>query len=83
MPAFNAPRLKVQLKLAVNRLKMLQSKKAGQNAVFRREIASLLEKHKDESARIRVRPLRAGRTRAFGEQPALRHGWPYARGERR
>lgn len=33
---------------------MLQSKKASLNAVQRREIANLLEKGKEESARIRV-----------------------------
>ena len=54
-PSFNANKLKVQLKLSSTRLRMLQQKKAAQNAVFRREIAQLLEKHKLESARIRVR----------------------------
>eukprot|EP01137_Pigoraptor_chileana_P033128 Opistho-2@23581 len=51
---FNANRLKVQLKLAINRLKMLQSKKSNQNAGARKQIAQLLEKGKDESARIKV-----------------------------
>eukprot|EP01136_Pigoraptor_vietnamica_P033330 Opistho-1_new@96088 len=51
---FNANRLKVQLKLAINRLKMLQNKKANQNAGARKQIAQLLEKGKDESARIKV-----------------------------
>ncbi|OBZ82334.1 protein IST1 [Choanephora cucurbitarum] len=51
---FNATRLKVQLKLAINRLKMLQAKKTSLNQQNRREIGTLLEKGKDESARIRV-----------------------------
>jgi len=51
---YNATKLKVQLRLAVSRLKMLQNKKASINAQQRREIASLLEKGKEESARIRV-----------------------------
>jgi len=51
---FNPNRLKVQLRLAVNRLKMLQQKKASISAQQRREIAQLLEKGKEESAKIRV-----------------------------
>ena len=51
---FNSNKLKVQLKLAVNRLKMIQNKKASINAQQRKEIAMLLEKGKEESARIRV-----------------------------
>lgn len=53
---FNASRCKVQLKLGLNRLKLLQQKKSGMNAQQKREIANLLEKGKakEESARIRV-----------------------------
>ncbi|KAI7907652.1 regulator of Vps4 activity in the MVB pathway-domain-containing protein [Cokeromyces recurvatus] len=51
---FNPTRLKVQLKLAINRLKMLQAKKTSLNQQARREIGTLLEKGKEESARIRV-----------------------------
>ncbi|KAG2173757.1 hypothetical protein INT43_005177, partial [Umbelopsis isabellina] len=51
---FNPPRLKLQLKLASNRLKMLQAKKSSLNQKQRREIAGLLEKGKEDSARIRV-----------------------------
>ncbi|KAI9022897.1 regulator of Vps4 activity in the MVB pathway-domain-containing protein [Phycomyces nitens] len=51
---FAPTRLKVQLKLAINRLKMLQAKKNSLNQHQRREIATLLEKGKVESARIRV-----------------------------
>jgi vacuolar protein sorting-associated protein IST1 len=51
---FNPSRLKVQLRLAVNRLKLLQQKKASINAAQRKEIATLLEQGKIESARVRV-----------------------------
>jgi hypothetical protein len=57
-PTFNVARLKVQLKLASNRLRMIQQKKAAQNAAYRQEISLLLGKRKLESARIRVRALR-------------------------
>ncbi|KAI9282780.1 regulator of Vps4 activity in the MVB pathway-domain-containing protein [Sporodiniella umbellata] len=50
----NATRLKVQLKLSMNRLKMLQAKKTSLNQQQRREIATLIEKGKIESARVRV-----------------------------
>jgi len=52
--AFNPNRTKVQLKLALSRLKLQQQKKAGVNSAARKEIAMLLEKGKEESARIRV-----------------------------
>ncbi|KAJ1513060.1 hypothetical protein HMI55_005932 [Coelomomyces lativittatus] len=51
---FNPSKLKLQLKLAVNRLKLLQQKKAALNATQRREIANLLELGKEESARVRM-----------------------------
>ncbi|KAI8067561.1 regulator of Vps4 activity in the MVB pathway-domain-containing protein [Gongronella butleri] len=51
---YNATRLKVQLKLAIKRLKMLQEKKQSLGQHQRREIAMLLDKGKVESARIRV-----------------------------
>lgn len=51
---YNPTRLKVQLKLAINRLRMLQAKKTSLNQQNRREIGTLLEKGKEESARIRV-----------------------------
>ncbi|KAJ3331786.1 hypothetical protein HDU76_002238 [Blyttiomyces sp. JEL0837] len=44
----------VQLKLAINRLKLLQQKKTAYNQQARREIAQLLEKGKEDSARVRV-----------------------------
>ncbi|KAI9005607.1 regulator of Vps4 activity in the MVB pathway-domain-containing protein [Hyaloraphidium curvatum] len=52
--SFAPNRLKVQLRLAVTRLRLLQQKKSGQNNAARREVAQLLEKGKEESARIRV-----------------------------
>ncbi|KAJ3154941.1 hypothetical protein HDU86_004460 [Geranomyces michiganensis] len=54
LTGFNANRTKVQLKLAINRLKLLQQKKTQMNAVARKEIATLLEKGKEDSARVRV-----------------------------
>ncbi|KAI8051464.1 regulator of Vps4 activity in the MVB pathway-domain-containing protein [Syncephalis plumigaleata] len=54
MPPFNAPRTKVQLKLAANRIKLLYAKKTAVNEQLRREIAQLLEQNKEASARIRV-----------------------------
>ncbi|RKO87709.1 regulator of Vps4 activity in the MVB pathway-domain-containing protein, partial [Blyttiomyces helicus] len=44
----------VQLKLAINRLKLLQQKKNQFNQTARKEIALLLEKGKEDSARVRV-----------------------------
>ncbi|KAI9192909.1 regulator of Vps4 activity in the MVB pathway-domain-containing protein [Polychytrium aggregatum] len=52
--SFNANKTKVLLKLSLNRLKLLQQKKAQMAQQARREIAVLLEKGKIESARVRV-----------------------------
>ncbi|KAJ2735052.1 Vacuolar protein sorting-associated protein ist1 [Coemansia sp. BCRC 34962] len=54
MPTFNVAKFKVELKLASNRLKLLQAKKSSLNLKARREIAPLLEAGKIESATIRV-----------------------------
>ncbi|KAJ3030509.1 UNVERIFIED_CONTAM: hypothetical protein HDU68_008797 [Siphonaria sp. JEL0065] len=51
---FNATKTKVQLKLAVNRLKLLQQKLKATSSNSQREIASLLEAGKDDSARVKV-----------------------------
>ncbi|KAI7860650.1 regulator of Vps4 activity in the MVB pathway-domain-containing protein [Circinella umbellata] len=51
---FQPNKLKVHLKLSINRLKMLQAKKNSLGQHQRREIATLLDKGKEESARIRV-----------------------------
>lgn len=50
----NATKTKVQLKLALNRLKLSQQKQTSLNAVARQEIAQLLRVGKIDSARIRV-----------------------------
>ncbi|KAI8915697.1 regulator of Vps4 activity in the MVB pathway-domain-containing protein, partial [Gorgonomyces haynaldii] len=47
----------VQLKLAQNRLALVRQKKANLNAQARREIATLLEQGKEQSARIRVETI--------------------------
>ncbi|CAG8590168.1 2797_t:CDS:2, partial [Diversispora eburnea] len=47
--SFNPNRLKVQLKLTINRLKLMQQKKDSINKQVRKEIAALLEKDKEES----------------------------------
>ncbi|KAJ2727052.1 Vacuolar protein sorting-associated protein ist1 [Coemansia sp. Benny D115] len=51
---FSLSKFKVELKLAVNRLRLLQAKKSSLNAKARREIATLLESGKERSAYIRV-----------------------------
>jgi vacuolar protein sorting-associated protein IST1 len=51
---FNPTKTKVQLKLALNRLSLLQQKKTVQNQNMRREIGQLLKQSKYESARVRV-----------------------------
>lgn len=45
---------KVQLKLAIQRLRLLQVKKSQLAKVTRREIGGYLEKHRIETARIKV-----------------------------
>ncbi|CAG8815812.1 42830_t:CDS:2, partial [Gigaspora margarita] len=52
--SFNPNRLKIHLKLAVNRLKLTQQKKNVLNKQARKDIAALLENSKEESAKIRV-----------------------------
>ena len=47
-------KLKVQLKLAVNRLRLAQQKQTALAKQSRRDLANLLELRKEESARIRV-----------------------------
>ncbi|KAI8924009.1 regulator of Vps4 activity in the MVB pathway-domain-containing protein [Entophlyctis helioformis] len=51
---WNPTKTKVQLKVAINRLKLVQQKKASINQQARKDIALLLEKGKDDSARVRV-----------------------------
>ena len=47
-------KIKVQLKLSVSRLRMVQAKDAALAKKQRRDMAQLLEQGRDESARIRV-----------------------------
>ncbi|KAF4604737.1 hypothetical protein EYR40_003515 [Pleurotus pulmonarius] len=60
-PQWSAPKAKVQLRymipLAVQRLRTLQQKKEAQAKASRRDIATLLEKGKVETARIKVESL--------------------------
>ncbi|KAJ2660296.1 Vacuolar protein sorting-associated protein ist1 [Coemansia sp. RSA 1200] len=51
---FPIHKLKVQLRLAIQRLRLYQAKQESLNAKSRREIAAVLEAGKTESARIRV-----------------------------
>ncbi|KAL2911736.1 Vacuolar protein sorting-associated protein ist1 [Polyrhizophydium stewartii] len=51
---FNASKTKVQLKVAINRLRLVQQKKQSINQQARKEIADLLQKGKEDSARVRV-----------------------------
>ncbi|KJA28624.1 hypothetical protein HYPSUDRAFT_34079 [Hypholoma sublateritium FD-334 SS-4] len=54
---WNAAKAKVQLRLAVQRLRTLQQKKEAQAKASRRDIALLLEKGKLETARIKVETI--------------------------
>ncbi|CAH3150873.1 unnamed protein product [Porites evermanni] len=51
---FNKQKLKVNLKLAINRLKLLEKKKTELAQKARKEIADYINNGKDERARIRV-----------------------------
>ncbi|KAJ7024348.1 regulator of Vps4 activity in the MVB pathway-domain-containing protein [Mycena alexandri] len=57
MPPWNAPKAKVQLRLSVQRLRILQQKKEAQAKASRRDIASLLERGKLETARVKVETI--------------------------
>ncbi|KAJ6523592.1 regulator of Vps4 activity in the MVB pathway-domain-containing protein [Mycena capillaripes] len=57
MPPWNAPKAKVQLRLSVQRLRILQQKKEAQAKASRRDIATLLERGKVETARIKVETI--------------------------
>jgi len=54
---WNAAKAKVQLRLAVQRLRTLQQKKEAQAKASRRDIALLLERGKLETARIKVETI--------------------------
>ncbi|TEB38705.1 DUF292-domain-containing protein [Coprinellus micaceus] len=57
MSLWNATKAKIQLRLSVQRLRTLQQKKEAQAKASRRDIASLLERGKEETARIKVESL--------------------------
>ncbi|GLB35758.1 putative regulator of Vps4 activity in the MVB pathway [Lyophyllum shimeji] len=57
MPPWNASKAKIQLRLSVQRLKTLQQKKDAQAKSTRRDIATLLERGKVETARVKVEAL--------------------------
>ncbi|KAK4705305.1 vacuolar protein sorting-associated protein IST1, partial [Phenoliferia sp. Uapishka_3] len=52
--SWNPPRAKIQLKLSIQRIRLLAAKKSQLAKVTRREIAGFLEKGKIETARIKV-----------------------------
>ncbi|KAF9469693.1 regulator of Vps4 activity in the MVB pathway-domain-containing protein [Collybia nuda] len=54
MPPWNSAKAKVQLRLSVQRLRTLQQKKEAQAKSTRRDIATLLERGKIETARVKV-----------------------------
>ncbi|TFK26714.1 DUF292-domain-containing protein [Coprinopsis marcescibilis] len=54
MSLWSAAKAKVQLRLSVQRLRTLQQKKEAQAKAARRDIATLLERRKFETARIKV-----------------------------
>jgi len=54
MPPWSSAKAKVQLRLSVQRLRILQQKKEAQAKSSRRDIASLLERGKVETARVKV-----------------------------
>ncbi|KAJ3551433.1 hypothetical protein NP233_g13082 [Leucocoprinus birnbaumii] len=57
MNTWNSPKAKVQLRLSIQRLRTLQQKKEAQAKASRRDIATLLERGKVETARIKVEGL--------------------------
>ena len=57
MAHWHATRTKIQLKLAIQRSRMLQEKKAALHKKVRLEIAELVERHKLESARVKTESL--------------------------
>ncbi|KIM47609.1 hypothetical protein M413DRAFT_439278 [Hebeloma cylindrosporum] len=57
MSLWNATKAKVQLRLSVQRLRTLQQKKEAQAKASRRDIATLIERGKIETARIKVETI--------------------------
>ncbi|KAM9987990.1 hypothetical protein ACTFIZ_003362 [Dictyostelium cf. discoideum] len=56
-PSYDSYKLKVQLKLAVSRIQILKNKKANIVRDEKRNVAELLRKKNEESARIRVETI--------------------------
>lgn len=54
MPTWNPTRTKIQLKLAIERTKMLQEKKEAIAKKERKEISALIARGKEETARIKT-----------------------------
>jgi hypothetical protein len=54
MPSFRAEKLRVNLRLSINRLKLLEKKKTETAMKARREIADYMKSGRIERARIRV-----------------------------
>jgi vacuolar protein sorting-associated protein IST1 len=54
MPAFKAEKMRVNLRLCINRLKLLEKKKTETAVKARREIADYMKSGRIERARIRV-----------------------------
>jgi len=54
---WNSVKAKVQLRLSVQRLRTLQQKKGAQAKSFRRDIATLIERGKIETARIKIETI--------------------------
>ena len=52
--SFSESRIKPQLKMAIQRIKIMVNKKASQLKHQKREIALMLSEHKTEKARIKV-----------------------------
>ncbi|KDR85600.1 hypothetical protein GALMADRAFT_234561 [Galerina marginata CBS 339.88] len=57
MSLWNATKAKVQLRLSVQRLRTLQQKKEAQAKAARRDIATLIERGKIETARIKIETI--------------------------
>lgn len=55
--SYNPTKLKLNLKLAITRVGMLQKKNENTGILARKEVAKLLEKGKDELARIKVEQI--------------------------
>lgn len=55
--SYNPSKLKVNLKLCINRTQMLQKKKENQGVLAKKEVAQLLQKDKPELARIRTEQI--------------------------